>query len=110
MSAVWEFCRDANQYLGIVTAIAVMWRLVPLLLDANRRSSWPLLHRVLVFATTAGYAGAAAWGATYYSGTTAAAGPVSAATTLLHLALIVLCLFWPHPTRITSLEEVDDDY
>lgn len=102
MDAVYESCRWLNQYLGIIGCICVLWRLIPLLLERQRWSDPVLRHRILVFTVLAGFAILAGVAASRGHGGPLPAVWTSAGFTLLHTATICLCVWWPHPRRLTT--------
>lgn len=98
MNAVFESCRWVNQFLGVAAAVCVMWRLIPLVLDRPRWLDPVPRHRILVFVLlacfellTATAANANLHGTPHW---------YSAGFTVLHVATICLCIWWPHPTRL----------
>lgn len=103
MQAVFESCRWLNQYLGIIGCVCVLWRLVPLLLERGRWSDPAMRHRILVFSLLAGYEVMTAIGAARGVGLSDVIPAIwtSAVFTLLHTSAICLCVWWPHPARLS---------
>jgi uncharacterized membrane protein YidH (DUF202 family) len=99
VDAVWEACRWANQYVAILAAIAVSYRLVLMVLDRERWRSASGRHLLAWFAYIALGLIVSGFAAEHYNGGPTDANWTSGARTSLHVVAICLSLWWPHPRR-----------
>lgn len=104
-TGLYNFCREANQYLGVLTVAGVVWRGLPLAIT-RFKSDWTMKHRVIGFHLLGLYGLATAVGAIYAQSASAGAkaagvdaSVASLMVTVASVATIMLCILWPHPLR-----------
>jgi hypothetical protein len=103
VTEIWNQCRYFNQYLAILAAVGVGYRLAMMVLDPERRRDARSLHLIAWF----GYIGislfTSAVGASYYNASVTPANWTSGARTGLHLVAIALTIWWPHPRNLLHI-------
>lgn len=100
MQPLWDFSREANQYLGSVVVLVLLMRLIPMVLDRQRwrdgRASHTLAWFLWICFATANATAAAFIGNGLPSWT-------SGTRLLLNIVAICLCMWWPHPLRYVPI-------
>lgn len=103
MTDLWDHCRYVNQYLAILAAVGVGYRLVLMVLDPVRRRDTRALHLIAWFTWIGVSLFNSAVGASYYNAGTTPANWTSGVRTLLNLAAIAFTIWWPHPRDLTHV-------
>lgn len=102
MQPLWDFSREANQYVGSIVVLALFARLVPMVLDIARWRDGRARHLMMWFcwigAATANATAAAFMNNGHPSWT-------SGTRFMLNLVAIALCIWWPHPSRYSPIED-----
>lgn len=104
MDVVWDSCRWANQYVAILAAIGVAYRLSAMALDRPRWGDERARHLLAWFTYIALGLVVSALAAGYYTGGPTSANWTSGARLGLNVGAICLSIWWPHPARYLPVE------
>lgn len=107
MSDLWNELRYLNQYVAVIAAIGVTYRLTIMAADRTRWGDPQALHLMLWFIYIAVALFLAAFGAAYYSQGPTPANWTSGARFFLHFVAIGLSIWWPHPRVFRKVESSD---
>lgn len=105
LDAVWGACRWANQYVAVLAAVCVFYRLSVMALDKPRWHDARAQHLLGWFTYIALGLLVAALGASHYNAGSTPANWTSGARLCLTAAAICLSLWWPHPAKYVHVEE-----
>ena len=104
---VWNFCRMLNQWLPILAAVGVSYRLTSMVLDRTRWTHERALHLMAWFTYIALGLVTTAGTAIHYDqpGQPDASGWSAVRLVATLLAVVLSIVWWPHPKRFTPIEE-----
>ena len=97
LDAIWAACRWSNQYLAILAAIFVSYRLTNMALERDRWRTARGLHAFAWFVYIALGLVVGSFAAGHYDGSETPAIWTAGARSVLHLSAITLATWWPHP-------------
>lgn len=102
---LWNACRHINYPLGCLVAVGVTYRIVLMAFDRDRWTDARSVHLVLWFGYIAANLLAAAMTSRHYDLVGVDATWVSGFRTVLMLGGLALTIWWPHPEKLTPIEE-----